>query len=49
MNELLLPLLVLAGLLIAYDTAQKMLLYRLLQKANDKEREAILAMLTRRR
>ena len=45
------PLLVIfAALLIAYDLAQKYFVYRLIQKAKDKdEREAIIALLTTRR
>ena len=45
------PLLVVfAAILIAYDIAQKFFVVRLIQKAKDeKEREAILALLTTRR
>ncbi|GIV65539.1 MAG: hypothetical protein KatS3mg046_799 [Bellilinea sp.] len=47
----LIPLLVvLVAVLIAYDLLQKYFFFRLIQKAKDeKEREALLAMLTRRR
>jgi len=49
MNPELIPmLLVVTGLLIAYDIVQKYFLYRLIQKMDEKEREAFLA-LTRRR
>ncbi|GIV65172.1 MAG: hypothetical protein KatS3mg046_432 [Bellilinea sp.] len=45
------PLLVIfAALLIVYDIAQKYFIFRLFQKAKDeKEREAIIALLTTRR
>jgi len=43
-------LIILAVALIAYDLIQKIFLYRLIQKAKDeKEREALLAILTSRR
>jgi hypothetical protein len=45
------PLLVIfAAILIAYDMAQKYFIFRLLKQAKDeKEREAIIALLTTRR